>query len=113
MTCYALREAHCKRYIAVLDETLHADQQLPVGQHSIEPSVITGSPAEQLIDAPTQRMLIVTMCSRDAKQACKLLQRALARIASRALDLETVAVVVASSLSEKVRCCVLSASVHR
>ena len=66
---------------------------------------IAGAPVE-LVEAPpeppAQRMLVVTMCSRDAPLAAKLLQRALASIASRALHLDTVAVVVASVLSAKV-----------
>ena len=83
-------EAHCSRYFAVLDETMHNTAE------------IAGAPAE-LVEAPrAQRMLVVTMCSHDAPLAAKLLQRALASIASRALHLDTVAVVVASVLSMKV-----------
>ena len=84
-------EAHCSRYFAVLDETMHNMPDL------------AGAPVE-LVKAPlAQRMLVVTMCSRDAPLAAKLLQRALASIASRALQLDTVAVVVASALSTKVK----------
>ena len=86
-------ESHCSRYFAVLDETMH---NVPDN---------AGAPVE-LVEAPpappAQRMLVVTMCSRDAPLAAKLLQRALASIASRALHLDTVAIVVASVLSTKV-----------
>ena len=96
-------DAHCRRYVAVLDETLQLRSQSLAGRQSIEPADVTGAPVE-LVDAPAaQRMLVLTMCSRDAQQAAKLLQQALTCIASRALHLDTVAVVVASALSAKVR----------
>ena len=96
-------EAHCRRYLAVLDQTLQLQSQTLAGRQSIEPADITGAPVE-LVDAPpAQRMLVLSMCSRNAPQAAKLLQRALACIAARALHLDTVAIVVASTLSAKVR----------
>jgi hypothetical protein len=94
-------EAHCRRYFAVLDETLQQAQSL-AGRQSIEPADITGAPVELVEAPPSERMLVLTMCSRDAHQAAKLLQRALACMASHALHLDTVAVVVASVLSAKV-----------
>lgn len=93
-------EAHCHRYFAVLDETLRQSQSL-AGRQAIEPADISGAPVELVEAPPSQRMLVLTMDSRDAQQAAKLLQRALACIASRALHLDTVAVVVASALSAK------------
>ena len=95
-------ESHCSRYFAVLDETMH---NVPDN---------AGAPVE-LVEAPpvphAQRMLVVTMCSRDAPLAAKLLQRALAAIASRALHLDMVAIVVASVLSAKV-CTVAHRALH-
>ena len=83
-------ESHCSRYFAVLDEILH------------DAPDTAGAPVEFVEAPPAQRMLVVTMCSRDAPLAAKLLQRALAAIASHALHLDTVAIVVASALSATV-----------
>ncbi len=89
--------AHCQRYVAVLDETIktHGSAK-PQGSELL---AATGAPEELLSGPHAQRMLVVSMCSRDTREAARLLQRALDTITSQGARLDTVAVVVASVLS--------------
>jgi hypothetical protein len=90
-------EAHCKRYVAVLDEIV--EHPAPHERRSGEqPGAIMGVPVELMPAPAPQRMLVVAMCTRDAREGAKILRRALDAVASHGSRLETLAVVVASAL---------------
>jgi hypothetical protein len=88
--------AHCARYIAVLDET---HKQLPTEQqHELLYSAHGDGPPAENVTPPPERMLVVTMCTKDAREGAQILQRALDAISTHAEQLQTVAIVVASAL---------------